>query len=46
MCIRDRLSGTDAFEEVVKIEDVSNVRDPLRERLVQLVQATDPTLLG
>ena len=40
------LSGTDAFEEVVKIEDVSDLRDPLRERLVQLVEATDPSLLG
>jgi hypothetical protein len=40
------LSGTDAFEEVVRIEDVGTVRDPFRERLIQIVQAADPTLLG
>jgi len=39
------LSGTDAFEEVVKIEDVSSVHDSFRERLLQIVQSADPSLL-
>lgn len=40
------MSGNDAFEEVVRAEDVTSVHDPFRERLAEIVQATDPSLLG
>ena len=31
------ISGTDAFEELVNIEDVARLRDPLKERLTELI---------
>ena len=33
------MSGMDAFEEVVNIEDIDNMQDPLKERLVGLVKS-------
>lgn len=30
------LTGMDAFEEVVSVDDISRLRDPLRERLIEL----------
>jgi hypothetical protein len=32
------LSGRDAFEEIVNVDDIANLRDPLKERLLQLVR--------
>jgi hypothetical protein len=32
------ISGTDAFEEVIRVEDIASMQDPLRERLVELVK--------
>lgn len=39
------LSGMDVFEEVVNLEDVVQLRDPLRDRLVETVRGYDATLL-
>lgn len=39
------ISGSDNFEEVVRTEDISKLRDPFRDKLVELVEAHDPTLL-
>jgi hypothetical protein len=36
------LTGMDAFEEVVNLEDVSNLADPLRQRLVDAVRQQAP----
>ena len=33
------MSGMDAFEEIVNTEDVDKMRDPLKERLVELVKS-------
>lgn len=33
------IAGTDSFEEVVSIDDINNLRDPLREKLLELVKA-------
>jgi hypothetical protein len=32
------VSGTDAFEEVVNIEEIGQIRDPLKEQLLELVK--------
>jgi len=40
------VSGTDEFEEVVSVEDMERMRDPLRERLVELVRSHSPELLS
>ena len=32
------LSGKDAFEELVNVQDIANLRDPLKERLTEVVQ--------
>jgi hypothetical protein len=32
------ISGTDAFEEIVNIEDVARLNDPLKERLTDLIK--------
>ena len=39
------VSGMDAFEEVVNVDDIPALRDPLRERLLEIVrsQGEDPT---
>jgi len=34
------LSGRDAFEEIVNIDDIANLRDPLKERLVKLTRSS------
>jgi hypothetical protein len=34
------LSGMDAFEEVVTVSDIQRMRDPLQERLLELVKTT------
>ena len=39
------ISGTDAFEEVVNIDDIVKLRDPLRDRLIDLVKSHAPDLL-
>jgi hypothetical protein len=39
------LSGTDVFEEVVSLDDLAQLRDPLRDRLVELVRSHDRSLL-
>ena len=37
-------SGMDAFEEVVKVDDISKLREPLKERLIELAQAQGENL--
>ena len=32
------MSGTDAFEEIVNVEDIENLRDPLKERMLEIVK--------
>jgi len=39
------VTGMDAFEEVVKLEDLQQLRDPLREQLQELVRQHAPKLL-
>jgi len=39
------LTGMDAFEEVVKMEDLSTLRDPLRERLMEIARQQAPELV-
>ena len=39
------ISGTPVFEEVIDIDGIINLRDPLRERAIELVKATDESLL-
>src|SRR5262249_14999200 len=39
------LTGMDAFEEVVDVEELSNLRDPLKERLLELVRQQAPELV-
>jgi len=38
------LTGMDAFEEVVNVEDISRLRDPVRERLLELARLHAPAL--
>jgi len=33
------ISGSDAFEEVINLDDLASMRDPLRERLIELVRS-------
>jgi len=42
--IRDsaELTGMDAFEEVVNVRDIPHLRDPLKERLMEIVRAQAP----
>jgi hypothetical protein len=40
------ISGKDLFEEIVNIEDIARMRDPLRERLVELTNSFGEDLLG
>lgn len=35
------LSGKDAFEELANVNDIENLRDPLKERLSALIQGSD-----
>lgn len=39
------VSGSDEFEEVVSVEEILKMSDPLRERLVALVRSQSPELL-
>jgi hypothetical protein len=38
------LTGMDAFEEVVNVDDIPNLRDPLKERLMEMVRTHAPEL--
>ena len=35
------ISGTNAFEEIVNLDDLSKIRDPLKEQLADLVKSQD-----
>lgn len=39
------ISGSEEFEEFVKVSDISGMKDALREKLVEIVKAQDPELL-
>lgn len=39
------LTGMDAFEEVVEVEDLKNLDDPLKKRLLDIVQQQTPELV-
>jgi hypothetical protein len=39
------ISGSDSFEEVVRTEDIVKLRDPFHDKLAELVEAHDPSLL-
>jgi hypothetical protein len=39
------LTGMDAFEEVVKVEDIAGLGDPLKERLVEIARQQAPELV-
>jgi hypothetical protein len=39
------LTGIDAFEEVINVEDIARLRDPFRERLVDVVRQQAPELV-
>jgi hypothetical protein len=39
------ISGSEEFEEFVKVSDIANLRDAYRDKLVELVKAQDPELL-
>ncbi|MGH9900935.1 MAG: hypothetical protein ACRD68_03745 [Pyrinomonadaceae bacterium] len=39
------ISGRNVFEEVINIDDIVKMSDPLRERLLELVKSQDPSLL-
>ena len=38
------LTGMDAFEEVVKVEDIGRLGDPLKERLLEIARQQAPEL--
>jgi hypothetical protein len=39
------VSGTAAFEEVVNVDDIDQIRDPLKERLIDLVKSEGANVL-
>ncbi len=39
------ISGRNVFEEVVNVADIVKMRDPLKERLMELIKSHDPSLL-
>jgi hypothetical protein len=39
------ISGRNVFEEIVNVDDVVKLRDPLRERLIELIKSHDEGLL-
>jgi len=41
-----QLSGMDAFEEVVNVDDIPRMRDGLKERLLQIVRSEAPELVS
>ncbi len=40
------LSGMDAFEEVINVDDIARMSDPLKDRLMQLAAAHGETVAG
>ena len=40
------LSGMDVFEEVVNVQDIPSLRDPLKERLLDLIRGQAPELVA
>jgi hypothetical protein len=38
------VSGMDAFEEIVNINDIARMRDPLKDRLIEVVKSYDGSL--
>ena len=38
-------TGMDAFEEVVKVEDIARLADPLKERLIEIARQQAPELV-
>lgn len=42
------VSGMDAFEEIVNVEDIAKMRDPLRDRLIEIIEthSSGDTLRG
>ena len=39
------LTGMDAFEEVVVVDDITRMTDPGRDRMLEIVRAQGPSLL-
>jgi|SRR5262245_20584753 len=39
------LTGMDAFEEVIQVEDIARLADPLRERLLEIARQQTPELV-
>ena len=39
------LTGMDAFEEVVKVEDIAGLPDPLKQRLLEIARQQAPELV-
>ena len=39
------LTGMDVFEEVIKVEDLSGLADPLKDRLLQIARQQAPELV-
>jgi hypothetical protein len=39
------LTGVDAFEEVVKVSDLTGLRDTFKERLLEIAREQAPALL-
>ena len=39
------VSGSEEFEEFVKVSDITGMKDTFRDKLVELVRAQDPELL-
>jgi hypothetical protein len=39
------LTGMDAFEEVVKVDDIAGLRDPLKDRLIEIARQQAPELV-
>ena len=39
------LTGMDAFEEIVKVEDIGRLADPLKERLLEIARQQTPELV-
>jgi len=39
------IAGTDAFEEVINLDEVTQLRDPFKERLIQIVKSHGDDLL-
>ena len=40
------MTGMDAFEEVVDVNDLSHLRDPLKERLIEIARQHVPELVS